>query len=258
MLKKVRAFFRITYFALGSVYFMSRYLIKATFVGNDLNRILHIRKRWFALIHKGLGVQIERVGELPKEAGLLVCNHRSYYDPLIVLSELLAHPVGKIEMAVWPIIGPGAKMSGVIFVDRKTKEGRQKARQDILESIQAGYFVINYPEGTTHTESQTKDFKPALFKDAAAAGFPIYPVVQEYQSDGDAWVGDDTFLNHFFNCFGKKKTYVRLSYGSKIIGDNPEELMRQSKQWIDAELLRLRKNWHHSDQTFLDNATKMV
>lgn len=235
---------------------MSRYLIKAAFVGNNINRILNIRKRWFALIHKGLGVNIETIGEVPKEPGLLVCNHRSYYDPLLVLSKLLAHPVGKIEMANWPIIGPGAKMSGVIFVDRKTKEGRQRARKDILKSIEDGYFVINYPEGTTHTHPQTIDFKPALFRDAAVARFPIYPVVHEYQSDGDAWVGDDTFMNHFFNCFGKKNTYVRLSYGPKLIGDNPEQLMDQAKQWIDEELLRLRKNWHHSDPTYLENGKK--
>lgn len=246
LMHRIRAFLRITYFALGSIYFMARYVIKAFFVGNDLDRILNIRRRWFYLIHKGLGVKIEKMGALPKEAGLLVCNHRSYYDPLVVLSELLALPVGKIEMANWPIIGPGAKMSGVIFVDRKTKEGRQKAREDILKGIQNGYFVINYPEGTTHTNPQTTDFKPALFKDAAAAGFPIYPVVHEYQSDGDAWVGDDTFLNHFFNCFGKKVTRVRLSYGPKIEGDNPEELMQKAKQWIDEELLRLREGWHET------------
>ncbi len=246
-MNRFRAFLRITFFAIGSLYFMSRYLIKAVFVGHDLNRILTIRQRWFYLIHKGLGVKIEKRGALPKEPGLLVCNHRSYYDPLIVLSELLALPVGKIEMANWPIIGAGAKMSGVIFVDRKTGEGRQKARQNILQSIKNGYFVINYPEGTTHIQAQTREFKPALFKDAAVLGFPIYPVVHEYQFDGDAWINEDTFMNHFFNCFGKKNTHVRLSYGPKITGDNAEELMQKSKQWIDEELLRLRKNWHNGE-----------
>lgn len=221
--------------------------MKAAFVGNDLDRSLRNRRQWFWLINKSLGIDVEIYGEMPIEAGLLVCNHRSYFDPIVVMQYLLALPVGKAEIETWPIIGYGAKISGCIFVNRKTKEGREKARQDIIETLKNGFFVINYPEGTTHTNSQTIDFKPALFKDAAQEGFIIYPVVQEYQKDEDAWIGDDTFLRHFFECFGKKKTHMRLSYGPPLKSDSGEELLQLSKQWIDKELLRIRKDWHHSN-----------
>jgi len=191
---------------------------------------------------------VEIYGDMPTEPGLLVCNHRSYFDPIVVMQFLLALPVGKAEIETWPIIGYGAKVSGSIFVNRKTKEGREKARKDIIQTLQNGYFVINYPEGTTHTNPQTIDFKPALFKDAAQEGFTIYPVVQEYQKEADAWVGDDTFLRHFFECFGKKKTVMRLSYGPPLTSNSGEELLQLSKQWIDKELLRVRKDWHHSER----------
>jgi len=229
------------------MFYIFRYLVKAAFVGNNLDRALRIRKQWFWLINKSLGVQVEIYGTMPTEPGLLVCNHRSYFDPIVVMQFLLALPVGKAEIETWPIIGYGAKVSGSIFVNRKTKEGRDKARKDIIQTLQNGYFVINYPEGTTHTNPQTNDFKPALFKDAAQEGFIIYPVVQEYQQDADAWIGDDTFLRHFFECFGKRKTYMRLSYGPPLKSNSGEELMQLSKQWIDKELLRVRKDWHHSD-----------
>ncbi len=242
----IRAFLRISFFAIGSIFYISRYLVKAAFVGNDLDRALRIRRQWFWLINKSLGIALEIYGALPTEPGLLVCNHRSYFDPIVVMQFLLALPVGKAEIETWPIIGYGAKVSGSIFVDRNTKEGREKARKDIIQTLQNGYFVINYPEGTTHINAQTIDFKPALFKDAAQEGFTIYPVVQEYQKDEDAWIGDDTFLRHFFECFGKKKTLMRLSYGPPLKSNSGEELMELSKQWIDKELLRIRKDWHHS------------
>ena len=251
MLNSIRAFLRIIFFATGSVIFILRYLLKAAFVGNDLDRALRIRRHWFRLISRGLGVRIEVFGDLPEEAGLLVCNHRSYFDPIVVMQQLLALPVGKAEVADWPIIGYGAKISGSIFVNRKTREGREQARRDIIKTLQQGYFVINYPEGTTHIQPQTKDFKPALFKDAAKEGFPVYPVVQEYQRDADAWIDDDTFLRHFFDCFGKRNTYIKVSYGPKLTSDSPEILMQKSRQWIDSELLRLRKNWHHSERNQL-------
>lgn len=251
MLNFIRAFLRISFFAIGSLFYIFRYLAKAAILGNDLDRGLRIRRQWFAIIHKSLGVKVEISGEIPKAPGLLVCNHRSYFDPLVVMEHLLALPVGKAEIENWPIIGYGAKVSGTIFVERKTKEGRSKARQRIKDTLRNGYFVINYPEGTTHIDPQTIDFKPALFKDAAQEGFTIYPVVQEYQKDEDAWIGDDTFLRHFFECFGKPETNIRLSYGPPLKSNSAEELMDLSKQWIDQELLRVRKDWHHSDPTMI-------
>ena len=257
-MNKIRAFFRLLFFAIGSLFFISRYLIKAAIVGNNLDRALRVRKQWFSIINAMLGVRVEVFGEMPKESGLLVCNHRSYFDPLIVMQYLLALPVGKAEIEKWPIIGYGAKVSGSVFVDRKTKEGRDKARQEILNTLRKGYFVINYPEGTTHINPQTNEFKPALFKDAAAEGFSVYPIVLEYQRDEDAWIGDDTFIRHFFDCFGKKNTYIKLSYGPVLKSDSATELMNMSKQWIDKELLVLRKNWHHSDPTMIKHAKESM
>lgn len=247
MINNIRAFFRLCFFAIGSTYYITRCLLKSVFNGLDLDHSLPLRMSWFKKINKGIGVQIETYGTPPTDPGLIVCNHRSYFDPIVVLSQMLALPVGKSEVATWPIIGLGAKVSGVIFVERKTKEGRQKARENILETLKRGYFVINYPEGTTHSNAQTIDFKPGMFKDASTEGFFVYPVAIEYQKTADAWVGDDTFLRHFFECFGKKNTYIRISYGPKLQSDNIEELMQDSKQWLDKELLRLRAGWHESE-----------
>ncbi len=251
MFNSIRAFIRIIFFAIGSIFTILRYMVKAMIVGNDLDRALRIRRQWFRWVNWSLGVEVEVYGEMPKEPGLLVCNHRSYFDPIMIMQYLLALPVGKAEVATWPIIGYGAKISGAIFVNRKTKEGRLQARKSIINTLKQGYFVINYPEGTTHINAQTIDFKPALFKDAAQEGFLVYPIVQEYQKDEDAWIGEDTFLRHFFECFGKRRTKVRLSYGPKMSSNSFEELMEQSKQWIDAEMLRLRKDWHHSDASIV-------
>lgn len=253
-----RAFLRLCFFAVGSFYFIFRYLIKAAIVGDDFDRALRLRKQWFSLINKNLGVITEVYGEEPKVSGLLVCNHRSYFDPLIVMQYMLALPVGKAEVQHWPIIGYGAKISGSVFVNRKTKEGRDKARRDIVEKLNQGYFVVNYPEGTTHINAQTNEFKPALFKDAVDQGFTIYPVVHEYQRDEDAWIGDDTFIRHFFACFGKRNTYVRLSYGPPMKSDSVAELMTSAKKWIDDELLRLRKDWHHSDPSIKKDVPESV
>ena len=252
MLNKIRASLRLLFFAIGSFYYIFRYLIKASLLGHDRDRALRLRKKWFGNICFGLGVKIQTYGELPKEGGLLVSNHRSYFDPIIVLSQLLALPVGKFEVKTWPIIGWGAVVSGSIFVDRKTKEGRQQARKDIRETLQQGYCVMNFPEGTTHTNAQTIDFKPGAFRDAALELFNVYPVALEYGKKSDAWVGDDTFIRHFYECFGKKETLVKVSYGQAIKHDDLEKLLNESKAFIDSELIKIRKDWYEDNLVITD------
>lgn len=248
MIAFFRALWRIFFFAIGSLFYITCILLASLLLGQNLDRNLRLRRQWFSIITKALGVRIETFGDVPEQSGLLVCNHRSYFDPLIIMSHLLAFPVGKAEMQQWPIIGYGAKISGVIFVDRKRPEGRKKARQEILDKLKQGYFVINYPEGTTHTAAQTLFFKPGMFRDAAAAGFTIYPIALEYQNNKAAFVGDDTFLPHFFRCFGEKRTYIRVSYGPALRSEEAEDLKVRAQQWIDAELLRLRGGWHLEDK----------
>ena len=252
MIGFLRALLRIIFFALGSFFVIGRYVIKSLFIGNDIDRALRIRKQWFSLINKALNVSIEIYGDEPTEPGLLLCNHRSYYDPIIVLSQILALPVGKAEVANWPVIGLGARVSGAIFIERKSKEGRKRARKEILDTVLKGYSVINYPEGTTHTNPQTIDFKPGMFEDAASHGISVYPIVHEYQLNRDAWINEDTFLRHFFECFAKKETKIRLSYGPKLTSNSSEELLELTKLWIDNELTRLRKGWHESSDSIDD------
>ena len=221
--------------------------IISRFKGYDLDKALRLRRKWFSQICWALGLKIEKFGQVPKNGGLLVSNHRSYFDPILIMSEILALPVGKTEVQNWPIIGWGAKISGTVFVDRKSFQGRKKARKSINEMLQKGYSIVNFPEGTTHTQAQTLAFKPGMFKDAAKASYYIYPIALDYQKTSDAWVGDDTFLRHFFECFGKKYTYVRIFYGKAIQADDADKLLIKSKRFIDEHLSKIRNNWHEEN-----------
>ena len=248
MISFLRATFRLTFFAFGAIFYISRYLIKSVFVGYDLDRGIRLRKEFTNILIPVLGIEIEVFGDIPEGGGLLVCNHRSYFDPFIIFKDVHSLPVGKAEVKKWPIIGTAAQVSGAIFVDRKNTESRKLTRKSITETIQKGYFVINYPEGTTHTQAQTIPFKKGMFEDAANENIKVYPIALEYQDDRMAFVADDTFVPHFYKAFGAPKTKIKVSYGSSIISKNAEEIIEISKQWIDHELFKLRQNWHLSTQ----------
>ncbi|MFT5766063.1 MAG: 1-acyl-sn-glycerol-3-phosphate acyltransferase, partial [Saprospiraceae bacterium] len=240
MIAYLRAVFRLIFFSAGAMFYVSRYLVKTIFTGPNLDRGIRLRKEYIQIFFPVLGITVKVAGDIPTTGGLLVCNHRSYVDPFLLLKDTPALPVGKAAVAHWPVIGIAARTSGAIFVDRKSPESRKKAREDITNAIAGGYFIINFAEGTTHKNGQTTAFKPGMFRDAAIAGFPIYPVALEYQRTSDFWVGDDTFIRHFLQCFGKRKTFAKVHYGKAIRGNDPEQLMAATKKQLDLSLLEIR------------------
>ena len=209
-----------------------------------LERGILLRRFIIRVLHPILGSKITVYGKEPVESGLIVSNHRSYFDAIVILKNILASPIGKKEVASWPLIGNVCKTTGVIFVNRENKASRDQTLKDINSVLENGFSIYNTPEGTTHIKPTTIDFKPGAFNIAAALGVPVTPVAIDYKNMDDAWVGNDTFVPHFLKCFSKWRTEVKVSYLEPIVSDNAEELIFLSKKQIDLELIRFRKDWN--------------
>ena len=225
------------------MYFIGRYLASIPFQGRDVDRGVRFCQQFSKALLPALGVQATITGTFPATGGLLVINHRSYLDPFLIIKDISARPVGKASVAKWPIVGLAGKIAGAIFVDRNNAKSRNEARQAIAQAVRGNYFIINFPEGTTHAAPTTIAFKPGVFSDAAKEGFAIYPITLEYQKQRDFWIGDDTFIRHFIECFGKPHTQVKVHYGEALYHHDPAELMRMTQQGIDQQLQNLRAGW---------------
>lgn len=243
MISKIRGTLRLLLFVFGVLVYILRYFSKGLLVGVSVERGMRLRKEYLGLALWLLGVRIEVEGTPPTDGGLLVANHRSYLDPIIVLSQILAMPVAKKEVESWPIIGWGARLSGVFFVERGSKESRRNTRKAVAAAIRKGYFIINYPEGTTHDKSQTIPFKPGTFAEAAQGGFPVYPLAVDFLDRRDAWIDDDTFLPHFIRSFGKPHIYAKVRYGEAIFGEQAEDILLPAQSFIDRALREFRLDW---------------
>lgn len=212
-----------------------------------LERGIVIRRVIIRISHHILGTKITIYGEEPTNSGLIISNHRSYFDSIVILRNILAYPIAKIEVASWPLIGMVCKSTGVIFVNRQIKSNKEKTLNDISLVLESGFSILNTPEGTTHIEPITIHFKPGAFYIAAQLGKPVIPIAIDYKNLGDTWIGNDTFLPHFLKCFGKWKTEIKLSYLDPIYSDNADELISLSKKQIDNELIRFRNDWNASN-----------
>ncbi|MGB0932615.1 MAG: 1-acyl-sn-glycerol-3-phosphate acyltransferase, partial [Chitinophagales bacterium] len=99
------------------------------------------------------------------------------------------------------------------------------------------HHVIIYPEGTSHLEAKTIDFKIGSFEVAATEGIRVVPVAIHYKHLREAaFVDDDEFLGHFMRCFRRRKIPIRFSYGEPLESADGKWLMNTAKEWIDGEL----------------------
>ncbi len=173
-------------------------------------------RQWAGMLVKGLGIHIEQTGDIPEDGALVVSNHRSYLDIVVILYHLNAAFLAKKELESWPIFGLAAKRGNTVFVDRSSAESRAMARQAIGERLAQGISVVVFPEGTTSAGPGILPFKNGIFHLAATKDIPVVPVAVCYENPKAAWIGDDFFLPHFLAIFKISQLKARLSFGTVL------------------------------------------
>lgn len=211
-------------------------MFRALFKGQDWHWTTALRQRLVKQLFRILRVELHYRGAVPTTPSIFVANHRSYLDPVIMHRHIRFVPVAKAEVGAWPIIGHGAKVTGILYVQRESKDSRKETREAMGQCVKDGYHVVVYPEGTTHLDPQTREFRPGTFYLAAQHPIPLVPVALDYDDPEIAWVGADTFLPHLLKICRKKKIVAYLSIGKPLLLSDAERLKTESQAWIDQQL----------------------
>jgi lyso-ornithine lipid O-acyltransferase len=202
-----------------------------------------IFRAWARIMMPLLGVELDMRGDFPAEHTLIMPNHRSYLDVVPFPAFTFVTFVAKIEVSRWPLIGFCCRVVHTVFVDRNDPESRKKTRAEITRRLEDGYSILVYPEGTTAKAPEIKPFCPGMFHVAAGGQIPVVPVAIEYAHPSDAFIGDDTFLPHFFRTFGKRRTPLRISVGPPIRDADGDRLRERVERWVRTEAARLREDF---------------
>ncbi len=183
-----------------------------------------------------LGIRIKKIGKAEEKQFILMPNHRSYLDIIIMAYLNPASFIAKKEVRSWPLMKLAEKFGKIIFVDRSNLRSLVQTMHVIRKTVDENIPVALFPEGTTYEGPLTKPFKSGSFKIAVEANVPIIPVAISYKNKNDAWIGDDTFIGHFFRQMWKPITYVTVQYGEPIIENDALSLKEKTRQEIDAML----------------------
>ncbi len=217
------------------------------FLGAGLPAIFGIFEFWKKVTNWFMGLEIEIQGNIPDQPAIIMPNHRSYVDVMLLPSKIPLVYVAKAEVAKWPVIGWGANAMHTVWVNRNSADSRRETRNQIKERLQANESVIVFPEGTTHTGPEALPLKPGMFYVVADGGFKVVPTAIEYQDVEAAWVGKDTFIPHFLEQFGKRKMKVKVRFGDPIWNADGEKLRAQVHEWMNKNLLEMRKEWSETE-----------
>lgn len=114
----------------------------------------------------------------PRKTYVVVCNHLSQYDILLVYGwlDLDLRWVMKQELRKLPGIGAACEKVGHILVDRSNPEAAKQAINEALERIGDGVGILFFPEGTRSLDGRLRPFKKGAFRTAVDAQLPVLPL----------------------------------------------------------------------------------
>jgi lyso-ornithine lipid O-acyltransferase len=232
----LRGIWRLSYFLLITIHLVIVLLLRHLLKKDTELWIMARRKRYVHHLYRTMGIRLHSEGILPTGAGIVMGNHRSYFDPSLIVYDVPGYPVAKAEVEKWPIIGLGAKLTGVVFVQRENRKSRAETLGAIKEKINEGSLVFLFPEGTTKGERLTTEFRLGGFTLAANNGYTIWPVAVEYDEPDNYWINNSSFVPHLFRQLCRKEIHMRIKYGAPLTGSDGTELMTRCRAWIDAQL----------------------
>ncbi len=146
----------------------------------------------------------------PAAHGLVVANHLSYIDVLVLSAEMPCFFVAKMEIGGWPFFGRAARSGGTIFVDRGSAESAKSVAEQMKERLRLPISVpvLLFPEGTSTDGSEVIRFHSRLIDPATSLGVPITTAAIRYTiHDGTperelCWYGDEKFVSHLWKVLG--------------------------------------------------------
>lgn len=187
---------------------------------------------WHRLALAALAVRVVEHGR-PAAVGqplLLVANHASWLDILILGSRRPLSFVAKTEVATWPVFGLFAKLQRSVFVDRARRGDAGRAASEMAARMTAGDAIVLFAEGTTSDGNRVLPFRSALLGAArhalgdADAVVTVQPVTLAYVSRHGlplgragrrliAWPGDVALVPHLLDLVAAAPFEVAVAWG---------------------------------------------
>ncbi len=217
----------------GIVFILLCYIFASTVItvlpaGSAFRRKMRTRNTSFfckvALALFGVRVELKQGPRLEtnRKPRLIVANHLSYVDVLVIASLMPSVFITSIELKQTALLGTLARFGGSLFIERRKPSGLKNEISEISRVLEDGFTVALFPEGTTSDGTGVRPFKNSLFDAAISAKADILPLCLRYtavngepvsgrNSSAIFYYGGISFLKHFPKFLSLKSVRVEAT-----------------------------------------------
>lgn len=203
---------------------------------------------WAQQMLRIVGITLVVEGEPPAHGPvLLVANHISWLDILVMHASRYCRFVSKSDVKSWPFVSTLAYGAGTVYIERESRRDAHRVVQQMAERLKAGDVMAVFPEGTTGDGITLKPFHANLIQAAIEADVPVVPIALKFidaqsgqTSFAPRYVDDDTLGTSIWNTLTAPPLAALVRFGQ------PQHAAgRSRREWAhalreDIEQLRLQ------------------
>lgn len=248
-MKVLRATIKLVALCWITGFYYLRWLAGVPFLFASTRRALRWRNRnfndWARASARIMGLCIHVRNRPPLAPFLLISNHLSYVDIVVLASQLNCAFVAKSEVARWPILGFISASMNTVFIDRKKKRDLLRAMETAEATLDRGLGLVLFAEGTSSGGGKPQPFKSSMLDFAARRRMPVHYASIEYRvapheqpaRQSVCWWGSMTFSGHLFRLSQMSAFEAYLTFGSQpIINEDRRLLAAQLWSAVSAQL----------------------
>ena len=201
------------------------------------------------LRHAGLiaGIRPQLAGSSLQPHTLVIANHTSWLDILILGGWCGCAFVSKAELKSTPLLGWIADQNRTLYIERSARAHSQRQVRQISEALQHRQPLAIFPEGTTGDGRHLLPFRTTLIEAVAPgpAHVSVRPVAIDYGSHADVvgWHSGEGGIANFRRVLGNRgaiSVVVRMLEPLPP-GDDRKAIARHARQAISDALTSLAR-----------------
>ena len=152
---------------------------------------------------------------------LLVANHISWVDIVVMHAARHCRFVSKDEIARWPVVSTLANAADTLYITRESRRDAMRVVHQMAQCLHDGDVLAIFPEGTTGDGSTLLPFHANLLQAAISAHAPVQPVALQFAdattghiSFAPCYVGDDTLWQSLWRTLCADNVQAVVQFGT--------------------------------------------
>ena len=166
-------------------------------------------------------------GHLERGGYVIIANHMSYVDGIVLGSIFPIVFVSKKEVRSWPVVGLWNILCGTIFIDRQHKQEVGSMVDEMAAKLKQEANILLFPEGTSTNGERMLPFQTVPLAAPLRSRSIIVPTTLTYKSVDESpvssanrdliyWYGDMDFVSHFWKLLALRSVEVMVTIQPQV------------------------------------------